>query len=160
MIPVLLPVLALAPTPVVVNQQRNYQAKPSLDSVERHVLCYSQHEASKNDTLKDSRCFVVFFDLNKSTLNPKSEETLKYQISQLAFKHCKVWVTGYADRSGKDTYNQDLSEARAATVSHLLQKTGVSVTKTEGYGATPWHYWDLNDAYSERRVEIIIKGCS
>ncbi|MEO6423635.1 MAG: OmpA family protein [Candidatus Nitrotoga sp.] len=80
---------------------------------------------------------IGFFDFDKATLRPSARaeldsfvENLKNIIPQT------ITIIGYADRFGSTTYNQNLSEQRAASVKIYLVKTGISsdIIFTEGKG--------------------------
>ena len=72
--------------------------------------------------------------------------------------HC--WLTvndGHADPRGSDQYNQDLSEARAASVGQVLQEVGASpmTIQTEGRGEQEALADGQNRFYAlDRRVDI------
>ena len=68
-----------------------------------------------------------------------------------------IQLVGYADMSGSDTYNMQLSKNRAARVrNHLIKKYGVAANriKTKAMGET--NQFSLSDNSDNRRTEIII----
>jgi outer membrane protein OmpA-like peptidoglycan-associated protein len=82
---------------------------------------------------------VVYFDLDADQLNADDQAILDDIVSAVAERNpSSVTVMGYADRSGDDGYNMDLSERRAQTVASALQAAGIPETSisTVGYGET------------------------
>ena len=71
--------------------------------------------------------FLVFFDFDRSEITPEADRILRSAAE--AWKRGqspRVDVTGHADRSGSDAYNQRLSERRAVAVRARLVQHGVS----------------------------------
>lgn len=65
----------------------------------------------------------VLFDYGKSELTAKAKGTLKKVSAQLDEKgDGDVSVVGYTDSTGSDSFNQTLSEKRAAAVQKALEK--------------------------------------
>ncbi|MEJ0062233.1 MAG: OmpA family protein [Alphaproteobacteria bacterium] len=83
--------------------------------------------------------YMVFFDFDKSTLTPEAKNILASVAADYKKgKHVSVNVTGHADRAGKDTYNQKLSERRAKSVKAELIRLGLPTggIATKGLGET------------------------
>ncbi len=103
---------------------------------------------------------VVYFDFAKSNLNAKGKKVVDQAaagIKQINGNY-SVKLAGYADRVDTVEFNQKLSERRAATVKHELQKQGVPGNRisTVGYGETH-NAVPTKDGVAEqlnRRVEI------
>jgi OOP family OmpA-OmpF porin len=81
----------------------------------------------------------ALFDFNKAVLRPEG----KAKLDELAAKADEVnleviLATGHTDRIGKDRYNQQLSEKRAAAVKQYLVNKGIEANRiyTEGKGET------------------------
>ncbi|GHT91771.1 membrane protein [Betaproteobacteria bacterium] len=81
----------------------------------------------------------ALFDFNKAVLRPEG----KAKLDELAAKSGEInleviLATGHTDRVGKDRYNQQLSEKRAAAVKQYLVGKGVEANRiyTEGKGKT------------------------
>lgn len=81
----------------------------------------------------------ALFDFNKAVLRPEG----KAKLDELAAKADQVnleviLATGHTDRIGKDRYNQQLSEKRAAAVKQYLVNKGIEANRiyTEGKGET------------------------
>lgn len=111
----------------------------------------------------------VLFDFDKADILPKAQATLK-QAADMIREKAKgtVRVEGHTDAKGSDSYNQKLSERRAAAVrSWFVQKEGLGNVSfmTEGFGArkpvAPNKKLDGSDdpdgRQKNRRVEIIMK---
>ena len=84
----------------------------------------------------DERTFVaevgdrVFFGYDRSTLTPKSIETLKAQAKWLKNKTAiKITVEGHADERGTREYNLALGERRASAVRSFLISQGISAER-------------------------------
>ncbi|MDR3056469.1 MAG: OmpA family protein [Zoogloeaceae bacterium] len=81
----------------------------------------------------------ALFDFNKAVLRSEG----KAKLDELAAKSGEInleviLATGHTDRIGKDRYNQQLSEKRAAAVKQYLVSKGVEANRiyTEGKGET------------------------
>lgn len=82
----------------------------------------------------------IHFEFDKSTLNKEAKDALKRNIAQLDKNlEMRMLVAGYASESGTESYNQALSERRAASVKdYLIQEKLFPADKisTIGYGET------------------------
>ncbi|REJ83589.1 MAG: hypothetical protein DWQ44_03125 [Bacteroidetes bacterium] len=81
----------------------------------------------------------IFFDFDKSDLKPESKIELDKLISFLQKNtSVKIEISGHTDNVGSKTYNQNLSERRAQSVSEFLTKNGVPASRIQfkGYGDT------------------------
>jgi OOP family OmpA-OmpF porin len=79
----------------------------------------------------------ALFDFNKSTLRAEGKAKLDELASKAkAIKLEVIIAVGHADRIGSDTYNQKLSEKRAAAVKTYLVSKGIEANRvyTEGKG--------------------------
>jgi OOP family OmpA-OmpF porin len=108
--------------------------------------------------------YGVFFDFNKSTLQPASDAVLLQVADLLAKdKSLKIEVQGHTDNVGGDAYNQTLSEARARAVADWLARHGVAAARlsARGYGKTKPVADNNNDEgrAKNRRVEIADPEC-
>ena len=103
----------------------------------------------------------VHFDFDKATLKPEAKVVLNEAASLLG-KHERVVVeiAGHTDSVGSETYNQGLSERRAAAVKDYLTSKGVKASRlsSKGYGESrPVASNDTEAGRAEnRRVEMII----
>jgi outer membrane protein OmpA-like peptidoglycan-associated protein len=111
----------------------------------------------------------TLFAYDKATLNPKAEEVLKNLGPSLLKFGPKSLMTieGHTDSKGSDSYNQTLSERRAATVLDWLKShkfiPGQSITSGLGkrYPIEPNAKPDGSDnpagRQKNRRVEIVVE---
>jgi outer membrane protein OmpA-like peptidoglycan-associated protein len=111
----------------------------------------------------------VLFDFNKAVLLPKAQQTLSQAAGIIREKaKGKVRINGYTDGKGSDSYNQGLSERRAAAVETWFRTKGNLKTTgfvTQGFGArnpvasntNPDGSDDPDGRQKNRRVEIIIQ---
>jgi OmpA-OmpF porin, OOP family len=81
----------------------------------------------------------ILFDVNKSTIKNESMGTIN-EIVELMTEHPELnfRIDGYTDGEGEESYNQKLSEERAAAVQSLLIQSGINASRLEskGYGET------------------------
>jgi outer membrane protein OmpA-like peptidoglycan-associated protein len=107
----------------------------------------------------------VLFDFNKSTLKPESDAILE-KVSNLLVKNpsLKLEVQGHTDNVGGDTYNQTLSESRAAAVVDWLKRHGADGVRlsAKGYGKSKPIADNGNELgrAKNRRVEIVNPTCA
>ncbi|HQR02986.1 MAG: OmpA family protein [Proteobacteria bacterium] len=81
----------------------------------------------------------ALFDFDKADLKPEGKEALDGLAAKLQGIKLEVIIAvGHADRIGKPTYNQSLSERRAASVKAYLVGKGIEDNRvyTEGKGST------------------------
>ena len=79
----------------------------------------------------------ALFDFNKATLRPAGKAKLDELVSKAAaIKLEVILVVGHTDRIGSDSYNQKLSEKRAAAFKEYLVAKGIEANRvyTEGKG--------------------------
>jgi OOP family OmpA-OmpF porin len=80
----------------------------------------------------------ALFDFDKAVLRPEGKAKLDDLVSKSKALNLEVIIAvGHTDRLGSDSYNQKLSEKRAAAVKTYLVSKGVEANKvyTEGKGA-------------------------
>ncbi len=79
----------------------------------------------------------ILFEVNKSTINGESMGTIN-EIVKLMNKHSDLNFTieGHTDSDGEESFNQKLSEDRAAAVKVMLVKLGIDASRlnSKGYG--------------------------
>src|ERR1700682_2676579 len=105
----------------------------------------------------------VLFDSGKFTLRPLAREKLaKISGIVLAYPSLKLAVEGNTDSVGTESFNQQLSEQRAAGVRTYLTQQGVpeSSTTATGFGKTrPIASNDTSEGRQQnRRVELVVSG--
>jgi OOP family OmpA-OmpF porin len=72
------------------------------------------------------RNFIVFFDFDKSNITPEAQKIIEQAAASYKQGNLtRVELTGHADRSGANKYNQALSLRRAKAVEAALAKLGV-----------------------------------
>lgn len=108
----------------------------------------------------------VLFDFDKSDIRPDARPVLsKLSDALKAMSETPVAIIGHTDAKGSDSYNQHLSERRAASVRRWLSDSGVVASmSTQGKGErAPIAPNENNDGsdnpegrQKNRRVEFII----
>ena len=81
--------------------------------------------------------YIVFFDWDRSDITAEAAPVLDNTVTSYA--ECAgalITLSGFADRSGGDAYNQALSERRAEAVRAYLTARGVATTAitAQGFG--------------------------
>ncbi|PVX52068.1 outer membrane protein OmpA-like peptidoglycan-associated protein [Balneicella halophila] len=103
----------------------------------------------------------VYFELEKHDINASSAATLNKLANILNdYPKTEILVEGHTDSSGPASYNYNLSEKRAKSVSSFLMSKGISSSRisTKWYGETQPKY-DNNTKEGmakNRRVELAI----
>ncbi|MCE9508158.1 MAG: OmpA family protein [Alphaproteobacteria bacterium] len=70
--------------------------------------------------------YTIYFDFDRSNINPDQKPTLDRIASEIAKYHpTQVTVAGYTDTSGTKEYNMTLSQERAKSVASALTDEGV-----------------------------------
>mgnify|MGYP001073357159 CR=1 FL=1 len=103
---------------------------------------------------------VVYFDVNKFTINQDEKQKLEQFIDQLpAPTFQPVKVTGHTDSDAGLAYNQQLSQSRVQTVVKFLNANGIRNTYLSWLGEEMPLNNNISDAEkaSNRRVEILIE---
>lgn len=109
----------------------------------------------------------VLFDFDKADLRPAAVPSLQKVVTVLgSYPASTAGVEGHTDNKGNDSYNQKLSERRAAAVRDWLRSHGASnPMTTRGWGAKkpvapntkPGGADDPEGRQKNRRVEIVVK---
>jgi outer membrane protein OmpA-like peptidoglycan-associated protein len=123
-------------------------------------------EASTTVTVRpraiDRLTLHVNFDFDKSTVRNADTAELQNAIDFVKkYPEHKVSIEGHTDSIGSETYNQHLSERRAAAVKEYLAKHGVTDgarIKTAGHGESQPVADNSTEEgrFKNRRVEILI----
>lgn len=105
----------------------------------------------------------ILFDYNSSALRPESRSTLDQLGTNFRqYPDNRVVVEGHTDSVGSDSYNQKLSEQRAANVADYLIDRGVPASNVVVYGFGEARPKSSNDTAEgrqlNRRVEIHIQA--
>lgn len=104
----------------------------------------------------------IQFEVNSYTLKPDSFSVLD-EIASMLTDHSDVSLSiqGHTDSDGTNSFNQELSENRAAAVKEYLVKKGVSSKRlsTTGFGESkPVDKSGTNMAKAKnRRVEFVLQ---
>ena len=103
----------------------------------------------------------ILFDVNKSIIKNESMGTIN-EIVEMMIEHpeLKFSVEGHTDGDGDESYNQKLSEERAAAVKNLLIQSGIDASRldSKGFGESmPVNENSTSEGKANnRRVEFII----
>ncbi|CAA7621081.1 Outer membrane protein A (3aII*Gd) [Magnetospirillum sp. LM-5] len=105
--------------------------------------------------------FIVFFDFNKADITPEASKVITQAAAAAkAGNATKVDLTGHADRSGSDKYNQALSLKRGNAVKDALVKQGIPANQisvvAKGESAPLVSTADGVREPQNRRVEIVL----
>lgn len=105
----------------------------------------------------------VLFNTNSSYLTEKAKATLKNMVAYIKknYPDSRLQVNGHTDSTGKEDYNQWLSDKRAASVKTYVVELGLpdSRVTTRGYGVTKPVSTNstVEGRQKNRRVEVLIK---
>ena len=105
----------------------------------------------------------IFFDFNKSTLRPESYKTLSLLLATLKnYQGMSIEISGHTDNVGSMTFNQKLSENRAAVVREYLIRNGIAAKRLNAVGKSFRQPIASNETDAgrqlNRRTEIKILG--
>jgi len=103
----------------------------------------------------------VLFDTGSATLRPGGQRVVAWLADFLReYPERTLAIEGFTDSVGGDTFNQDLSERRAASVRVALIQSGIDGSRIDvrGYGkAFPVASNDTAEGRQRnRRVEVVI----
>jgi outer membrane protein OmpA-like peptidoglycan-associated protein len=103
----------------------------------------------------------VLFGFDKTLLSYDAKSNLDKLVTVLnEYKDTDIELQGHTDSKGSESYNQDLSEKRAETVSGYLGAKGINESRMniKGFGETvPKYDNTTTDGRSQnRRVEFLI----
>jgi len=79
----------------------------------------------------------ILFDVNKATIKPESMGVINEIVKMMkAHEDLNLRIEGHTDSDGEKSFNQELSEKRAAAVKDALVEFGIdrSRLRTKGYG--------------------------
>lgn len=117
----------------------------------------SPKPVAKTENIKD-----IFFDFDKSTINPEMKSALEQDVSWLkANPQVKVQLEGHCDERGTNEYNLALGEKRAHAVKQFLISQGIKAVRlsTISYGEDrPFCTEHTESCYQQnRRVHFVVK---
>jgi len=103
----------------------------------------------------------ILFGFDKSDLSAEATENLNKLVTVLnTYPDTNIELQGHTDSKGSESYNQNLSEKRAGTVSQYLASQGINTSrlKTVGFGETiPKYDNETEEGRAQnRRVEFLI----
>ena len=109
-----------------------------------------------------ARTYLVFFDWNRADLTDRARQIIAEAASaRTSVRSTRIEVSGHADRSGPDAYNQALSMRRAEAVAAELTRRGVPraemVIQAFGESRPLVATADGVREPQNRRVEIVLK---
>lgn len=138
------------------EQARNAEARTQKLEAELRELAATKSDRGLVVTMND-----VLFDSGSATLRPGGVRLVGRLADFLReYPERTIAIEGFTDSVGDDSYNQALSERRAATVRIALMEGGVDSTRiiSRGYGeAFPVASNDTAEGRQRnRRVEVVI----
>lgn len=103
------------------------------------------------------------FTVNSADIEPGFSKSLNTMAEIIAeYDQTAVHIIGHTDNTGREGYNQQLSERRATSVSRYLTRSGVQQTRQRYSGRGETKPIDNNNTSSgrsrNRRVEIYLKS--
>lgn len=103
----------------------------------------------------------ITFDVNESSIKPTFSGTLESVGLVLnEFDKTIIQIEGHTDSTGAQSYNQLLSESRAASVRDFLLNQGIQASRTRAVGYGPRYPIASNDTATgreqNRRVELTL----
>ena len=73
------------------------------------------------------KTFVVFFDFNRASISEVARTVIAHAaVNAKTYNVVHVRITGYADTVGSESYNQGLSQRRAAAVRDEMMSAGIN----------------------------------
>lgn len=128
---------------------------------EQKIVTLSAGEIGSN-LINEGRAVIygIYFDFDKATIKPESDEQLGEIVSFLqSTDDATFYIVGHTDNQGKLDYNTKLSQARAAAVVKALARLGADAGKLSAKGVGPLAPASTNDTEEgralNRRVEIV-----
>ncbi|MCE5346245.1 MAG: OmpA family protein [Bacteroidales bacterium] len=105
----------------------------------------------------------ILFAVNKADLSTEAKTNLDKLVTILnTYPDTNIELQGHTDNTGSESFNQTLSEKRAASVSNYLTGKGIVATRmaAKGFGETvPKYDNSTADGRSQnRRVEFVISA--
>lgn len=106
---------------------------------------------------------LILFDTNKATIRQESFSAIQSMIDIMnEYKTARFLIEGHTDSSGRDSYNLELSQKRAAAVKSYLSSRGVDGSRltSQGYGETRPKTSNTTAAgrQENRRVEVSLRN--
>ncbi|MBX2838568.1 MAG: OmpA family protein [Gammaproteobacteria bacterium] len=116
-----------------------------------------------DETLKLELSSEVSFDVNSASVKPSFRDSLNKVADVISeYEQTVVHVIGHTDSNGSTSYNQQLSEKRASSVSKYLARNGVVRSRMRMSGRGEQQPIASNDTSRgrslNRRVEVYLKA--
>ena len=142
-----LPPPTASPTPIPPKQPDELK-HPIAEKREKAPI--RKKPATATITQKDS----IYFDFNQFTPQSGQDATINKIVAKLTKQpNMKIIISGHTDAVGSETYNLQLSLARATTIQQILIEKGVAQSRTQLVGRGEKDGEGLSDP-ARRRVDI------
>jgi outer membrane protein OmpA-like peptidoglycan-associated protein len=148
-------------------QQRTQQLEAQQEQMRRQLMTQLNQVLQTRDSARGLIVSMpdVLFDTGSANLKPTARERLaKVAGILIAYPNIHVEVDGYTDSTGSVTFNEQLSQQRAASVQSYMVQQGVpgGSVATHGFGeANPIASNDSAAGRQQnRRVELVVSGQS
>jgi outer membrane protein OmpA-like peptidoglycan-associated protein len=154
-----------APEPVIVAVPRPVPVAPPAPPAARPVEVIT---STCEQRLRVGSDFL--FDFDRAEVRPEAEPAMAELAQHIATADKAVMIEGHTDAIGSESYNQGLSERRAAAVRSALLGRGLRAVplNIRGFGKSrpvaanqrPDGTDDPDGRQRNRRVEVVINSCS
>jgi outer membrane protein OmpA-like peptidoglycan-associated protein len=148
-------------------QQRTQQLEVQQAKVRQQLMSQLNQVLETRDSARGLIVSMpdVLFDTSSANLKSTARERLaKVAGILIAYPDIRVEVDGYTDSTGGPTFNQQLSEQRAASVESYLVQQGVQSSNISLHGFGQANPVASNDTptgrQQNRRVELVVSGQS
>jgi outer membrane protein OmpA-like peptidoglycan-associated protein len=148
-------------------QQRTQQLEVQQTQVREQLMAQLNQVLQTRDSARGLIVSMpdVLFDTGSANLKPSARERLaKVAGILIAYPDIRVEVDGYTDSTGSVTFNQQLSENRAAAVESYLVQQSVPSSSIAVHGFGQDNPVASNETASgrqqNRRVELVVSGRS
>ena len=122
-------------------------------------------ERVRDDLLKLTMANEISFDFGSAAIKPAFKPTM-YKLAEVLRKYDRneITIIGHTDSTGSDSYNQQLSERRAAAVRDELSALGVPSDRLRAIGRGEFEPRADNGSEAgrqlNRRVEIMVQSAA
>ena len=131
----------------------------------RDARLQAELERVRDDLLKLTMSDAISFDFGSATIKPTFKPTM-YKLAEVLRKYDRndITIVGHTDALGSDSYNQTLSERRAAAVRAELSALGVPSDRIRAIGRGEFEPRADNGSEAgrqlNRRVEIMVQSAA
>jgi len=147
-----------------------YTAKDKNNCLSSDTVIFTEPVIEKDDFLEGLKAIEegsavvlenIFFEFNKTELLPESFNELNKVVQFMLEEDIKeIEISGHTDNEGSDSYNQKLSEGRAASVVSYLSSQGIDPERMVAVGYGESRPVDTNSSdegrAQNRRVEFVL----